>query len=97
MTTPGAIVTYIVVWWLIFFMALPFGATPEENPQPGNVESAPAHPRLLLKMLITTVLAALVTWGIAWLIGSGLIDLRPRPTSWLQPAVRPTGTALRLS
>jgi predicted secreted protein len=77
MTGIGAVVTFTVVWWLFFFMALPFGATPEEHPQPGNVESAPARPRLLLKAAITTVLAALVTWGIAWLIGSGLIDLRP--------------------
>jgi predicted secreted protein len=73
----GALVTYGVVWWLIFFMALPFGAEPEANPQRGHVESAPARPRLLLKAAITTVLAGLATWGIAWLIGSGLISLRP--------------------
>lgn len=79
MTLMGAVVTYTVVWWLIFFMALPFGAQPEANPAIGHVESAPAKPRLLLKAAITTVLAALVTWGIAWLIGSGLIDLRPHP------------------
>ena len=78
MTTAGGIVTFVVVWWLIFFMALPFGAAPEEQPQPGNVESAPARPRLLLKALITTVLAALATWGIAWFIASGIVDLRPR-------------------
>ena len=77
MNLSGAFITYSVVWWLVFFMALPFGAAPEEHPQPGNVESAPARPRLWLKAAVTTVLAALVTWGIAWLIGSGLIDLRP--------------------
>jgi predicted secreted protein len=78
MTAVGAAVTFVVVWWLIFFMALPFGAQPDEHPQPGNVESAPARPRLLLKALVTTLLAALATWGIGWLIGSGLIELRPR-------------------
>lgn len=77
MSTAGAIVTFVVAWWLIFFMALPIGATPEESPQPGNVESAPARPRLLLKAAVTTVLAALATWAVAWLIGSGLVDLRP--------------------
>jgi predicted secreted protein len=79
MTTVGAVVTFAVVWWLVFFMALPFGAEPEEHPAPGHVESAPARPRLLLKALVTTVLAALLTWGIAWLIDSGVIDLRPHP------------------
>lgn len=78
MSTVGAIVTFTVVWWLFFFMALPFGAAPEEHPEPGHVESAPARPRLLLKALVTTVLAALATWGIAWVIDSGWVELRPR-------------------
>ena len=77
MTLAGAIVTFVVVWWLIFFMALPFGVTPEEHPLPGNVESAPARPRLLLKAAVAPVLAALATWGIAWVIDSGLISFRP--------------------
>ncbi len=77
MTAAGALVTFVVVWWLVFFMVLPFGAAPEEHPQAGNVESAPARPRLLLKALITTVLAALATWGIAWFIASGIVDIRP--------------------
>jgi predicted secreted protein len=78
MTAAGALVTYVVVWWLIFFMALPFGAAPDENPRAGTVESAPARPRLLLKVLVTSVLAALATWAIAWFIGSGIVQLRPR-------------------
>jgi predicted secreted protein len=73
----GAIITYVVMWWLLFFMALPFGAQPEAEPIRGNAESAPARPRLLLKVAVTTVLAGLATWGIAWLIDSGLIQLRP--------------------
>jgi predicted secreted protein len=77
MSIAGAVVTFAVAWWLIFFMALPIGAAPEESPQAGNVESAPAKPRLLLKAAVTTVLAVLATYGIAWLIGSGLVDLRP--------------------
>ena len=77
-----AFLTYAVVWWLVFFMALPFGVRPEEHPLPGHVESAPAKPRLLIKAVITTVLAALVTWAIAWLIQSGMVNLRPpRPPS----------------
>ena len=77
MTAVGAVVTYAIVWWLIFFMALPFGAQPEAEPRRGHAESAPARPRLWLKAGITSVLAGLATWGIAWIIGSGLIQLRP--------------------
>ena len=77
MSPSGAIVTVVTVWWLIFFMALPFGVAPQEHPAPGTVESAPARPYLLRKVLVTTVLAVLVTCAIAWLIDSGLVDLRP--------------------
>jgi predicted secreted protein len=77
MTLAGAIVTFMMVWWLFFFMALPFGVRPEDVPQVGNVESAPARPRLLIKAAVATVLAAIATWGIAWFIQSGLIDIRP--------------------
>jgi predicted secreted protein len=77
MTLYGGIVTYCVVWWLVFFMTLPFGVEPEAHPGAGHVESAPAKPRLWLKAGVTTVLAGFATWGIAWIIGSGLIDLRP--------------------
>ena len=73
------LITYIVFWWLILFMALPFGARPEENPLPGNAASAPAKPRLLLKFAVATVLAAVATAATYWVIESGLIDLRPAP------------------
>jgi predicted secreted protein len=79
MTTLGAVVTYICAWWLVFFMALPWGAAPPEHPEPGHATSAPEKPRMLLKVAITTVLAGVVTYGLSLLIDSGLIALRPPP------------------
>ncbi len=77
MTPVGAAITFVMVWWLFFFIALPFGVSPEYAPQAGNVESAPSRPHLLLKAAAATVLAIAATWGIAWLMQSGLIDIRP--------------------
>jgi predicted secreted protein len=77
MTWVQASVTFAVTWWLILFMTLPFGVRPDDDPVPGTVESAPARPRLLLKFAVTTVLAALVTIAIAYVVGSGWIDFRP--------------------
>ena len=54
-----------MAWWLFFLMALPFGVHPDPEPQQGNVESAPAKPRLWLKAAVATVLAGLATWGVA--------------------------------
>ncbi len=79
LTTLGAVVTYVCVWWVIFFMALPWGAAPPENPEPGHATSAPERPRMLLKVAVTSVLAGVVTYGVSLLVDSGLIALRPPP------------------
>lgn len=77
MTALGAVVTYVCVWWLVFFMALPWGAAPAENPEPGHANSAPEKPRLLLKVAITTVIAAILTYAASLVLDSGWIELRP--------------------
>lgn len=73
----GTAVVFAIVWWLILFMVLPFGAAPPDEVQPGMATSAPAKPRMAVKLAITTVLAVLVTALIVWSIDSGLIQLRP--------------------
>jgi predicted secreted protein len=75
----GAAVVFTIVWWLVLFMVLPFGAAPPDEVEPGMATSAPAKPRMAIKFVITTLLAALVTGLIAWLMESGLIQLRPIP------------------
>ena len=75
----GTAVVFAILWWLILFMVLPFGAAPPDEVEPGMATSAPAKPRMPLKLAITTILAALVTALIVWLIDSGLIQLRPTP------------------
>jgi len=72
-----AAMTFVIVWWLVLFMVLPFGARPPDEVQPGTAPSAPAKPRLGLKFAITTLIALVITGAIAWLIDSGLISLRP--------------------
>ena len=75
----GTAVVFAIVWWLILFMVLPFGAAPPDEVEPGMATSAPAKPRMPVKLAVTTILAALVTALIVWLIDSGLIQLRPTP------------------
>lgn len=73
----GIAITFVIVWWLVLFMVLPFGASPPEDVEPGMATSAPAKPRIGLKLAITTVIAALLASAILWLADSGLIQLRP--------------------
>ncbi len=70
-------VTFVLVWWLVLFMVLPFGARPPDQVEPGTAPSAPARPRIGLKFLITTLIAMTLTALILWLTDSGWIQLRP--------------------
>jgi predicted secreted protein len=70
------ILVYVVIWWIVIFMVLPWGVRRTEEPEPGHDAGAPANPMLWRKALITTVIAAVV-WGIAYyLIDSELLSLR---------------------
>jgi predicted secreted protein len=62
--------TYAVCWWLVLFMVLPWGAEREATPQPGNAVSAPARPRLRLKLLITSLLTIIPTIAFQWIVSS---------------------------
>ena len=73
--------TFLVLWWLILFMVLPFGVAPPEEVEKGHASSAPARPRMLVKLLVTTLLAIAATYGVQWLLQSGVIELRPPKAS----------------
>jgi predicted secreted protein len=77
MTWFAAGITFVIVWWLVLFMVLPFGAKPPDHVEPGMAPSAPARPRMGLKILVTTLIAAVLTALSLWFVDSGLIQLRP--------------------
>ena len=45
----GIIVVFVIAWWLSFFVALPFGIRPIENPEPGHAPGAPQRLPVLLQ------------------------------------------------
>ena len=75
MNPVSAVVVFIVIWWLVLFMVLPFGIRRPENPQPGDDAGAPANPRLLLKAGVTTVIAVIVFAIVFWAFETGVISL----------------------
>ena len=72
----GALVVFTIVWWLVFFVTLPFGVRRIENPEQGHDAGAPEKPRLLIKAAITTAIAGALTGGLAMAIAYGLIAIR---------------------
>lgn len=64
MNLASALAIYFIIWWLVLFLVLPFGIRNAhesgEAVEEGNEPGAPVRPRLLLKALITTILATAV-------------------------------------
>jgi predicted secreted protein len=77
MTWFTGIMVYVILWWMVFFAALPFGVrTPEEGEvEKGHATSAPVRPRLWLKAGVTTAIAAVLWAGAYWLVKSDLLTL----------------------
>ena len=72
----SGIVVYILLWWWVLFMVLPFGAKAPESVETGHAPSAPDKPRLAKKMLITSVIAAVLWFGADAIITSGIFTFR---------------------
>ena len=64
MSLTFGIAIYFVIWWVLLFAILPFGVrTSEESGEasnPGFAESAPHRPKLLPKIIATTVVSGIV-------------------------------------
>ena len=68
------IAVYFVVWWLTFVAVLPIGSHSHHETGAeivaGSDPGAPVKPRLVMKGLVTTVLAAALTalllWGLTY-------------------------------
>ena len=70
------IMLFVIIWWMVFFTVLPWGNRAVEEPEPGHAASAPAKPRLGLKIAVTTGIAGVLFAVARLVIESGIIDLR---------------------
>lgn len=75
------IVVFVLLWWLILFMVLPWGIEMEGPNKVGNLPGAPKHHNLKRKLLITTVVALSLTAVGAVMIQSKVIDFRGQAQS----------------
>lgn len=74
---------YFIIWWMVLFAVLPWGATSAHEAgseiEPGHAPSAPLKPMMLRKFAITTVIAALIMMLGLWLVRSGTLTLDSLP------------------
>ena len=70
--------TYVIIWWLVIFMVLPWGVCriDPEDLGAGQDPGAPEKPRMILKLAITTVVSGVIFGLVYLVIVSGVISFR---------------------
>ncbi|MGB3243965.1 MAG: DUF1467 family protein [Sulfitobacter sp.] len=89
----SGLVLYVVIWAMVFFVALPIRVQTQGDLKdivPGTHAGAPEHHHLKKKALWTTV-AALVIWGIATIVILSEWITVDDIESWLSPHETPIG------
>jgi predicted secreted protein len=71
----SGIVVYILLWWWVFLMTLPFGVKAPKNIETGHATSAPERPLIWRKVGVATIIAAILFIIVYWVIDSGTISL----------------------
>jgi predicted secreted protein len=72
------LVVYVIIWWLVLFMVLPFGITRVDPATllAGQDPGSPAKGRMLLKLGITSGISAVIVCIYYFVTITGLISLK---------------------
>jgi predicted secreted protein len=86
-----AAAVYVIVWWLSLFIILPIGI--ESQAEKGRVargseRGAPAKPVMLKKLLLTTLISAIIFGTLYGLWQAGIIDQYVMPQKYLSDRIR---------
>ncbi len=71
----SGILVYLVVWWTALFMVLPWGVRQPNEPEVGIV-GAPVNPNMKIKIIATTILAAIIWIIIQLMFYFDVVDFR---------------------
>ena len=77
MSITGSIVIFVLIWWIIFFSLLPLDVDRNKIKNIEGVDTgAPENPKLLKKLLFTTLIASVIFVGIYLLVKYDYLNLR---------------------
>jgi predicted secreted protein len=66
----------VLVWWITLFAVLPLWVTPAEPGDLAHGSGAPKNPYMLRKLVLTTLIAAVIWLGIYLLVTSPWLSFR---------------------
>lgn len=82
---------YVIIWWLTLFVILPLGI--ESQVEKGKVtrgseRGAPAKPVMLKKVVLTTLVSAIIFAALYGLWQAGILDQYVLPQKYLSDRIR---------
>ncbi len=70
-------VLFVIIWWTALFAVLPIGTKPvTQADDKSGWRGAPEHPRMLNKVIVTTIVAIILWTGAYLLIRSDYVSFR---------------------
>lgn len=78
MSIGGAIVSFVIIWWLVLFVTLPIRPRsvweePDKHPK-GADQGAPVDPAIWFKLKLTTGITIPVWLGLVILVSVGILS-----------------------
>lgn len=69
---------FVMIWWTLLFIVLPWGVGKPDRPVLGSMPGAPQRHHMLARVLINTALTVLIWLGLYLVIELSGISFRPR-------------------
>ena len=77
MSITGSLIIFVLIWWIIFFSLLPIDVDRKHKEiVEGADKGSPENPKIIKKIIYTTVITSIIFIGIFMLVKYDYLNLR---------------------
>ena len=77
MSITGSLIIYVLIWWIIFFSLLPIDVDRKHKQIVEGIDKgSPENPRIIKKLIYTTIITSIIFIGIFLLVKYDYLNLR---------------------
>ena len=77
MSITGSLIIFVLIWWIIFFSLLPIDVERKHKEMvEGADKGSPENPKIIKKIIYTTIITSIIFIGIFMLVKYDYINLR---------------------
>ncbi len=77
MSITGSLIIYVMIWWIIFFSLLPLDVDRKHKQIVEGIDKgSPENPRIIKKLIYTTIITSIIFIGIYMLVKYNYFNLR---------------------